>query len=75
MSCTDDSSLQQQIGASGCSWEFTKVWNSLDRTMLPQTPLSLASKTMRLIYKSGAENTILQLQDLLCAPETHLGRR
>lgn len=67
MSCTEDSSLRQQIGASGCSWEFTKVWNSLDRTMLPQTPSSQASKTMGLIYKSGAENTstILQFQDLL----------
>ena len=57
MPCTDDSSRQQQIGASGCSWEFTKLWNSLDRTMLPQTPSSLASETMGLIYKPGAENT------------------
>lgn len=56
MSCTDNS-LWQQIGASGCLWEFNKVWNPLDRTMLPQTSSSGASKTMGLIYKSGGENT------------------
>lgn len=50
-SCPDDSSLRQQIRASGSSWEFTTVWRSFDRTK-PPNPLSLASKTMGLIYKN-----------------------